>query len=87
MITNEANFSTDAEVNLHNAHHWSFEDPYWLCEANFQTKWSINVWAGIFDGSVVGPRFTDENLTSSHYRAEILGTSVDGYICEMPLAL
>lgn len=87
MFTDEANFSRDAQVNLHNAHYWSLENPHWLREAHFQRKWSINVWAGIFNGSVVGPHFIDGNLTGSRYRAEILGTVVDGNICEMPLAL
>lgn len=86
MFTDEANFSRDAQVNLHNAHYWAVENPHWLRECRFQRKWSFNVWAGIFNGSVIGPHFFDGTLTGHRYKEEILEAIVDAFISEIPLS-
>lgn len=86
MFTDEANFSRDAQVNLHNAHYWAVENPRWMRKCRFQKKWSFNVWAGICNGSVVGPYFFDGALTGHRYRAEILEGVVDSFIGDISLS-
>lgn len=86
MFSDEANFARDAQVNLHNAHYWAVENPRWLRKCRFQKKWSFNVWAGIFNGTVVGPYFFDGTLTGNRYKTEILQGVVDQFICDIPLS-
>lgn len=63
----EATFKSNGEVNRHNMHYWSVENPHWMREINFQRQWSLNTWCGIFDGRIIGPYFFDENLTGEVY--------------------
>lgn len=53
----------NGQVNLHNAHFWDEQNPYWLKLQNCQIKWSFNVWCGIHEDQLLGPYF-NQNLTS-----------------------
>lgn len=86
MWTDEANFSRDAQVNLHNAHYWSAINPHWLRKTHHQYKWSLNVWCGICDGTVIGPVFLDGTLTAERYLREILQGPVEEFYTSLPLA-
>lgn len=84
--TDEANFSRDAQVNLHNAHYWSATNPHWLGRTRHQYKWSLNVWCGICDGALIGPVFLDGTLTAVRYLNEILLGPVEEFCANVPLA-
>lgn len=56
--TDEAHFSRNAQVNIHNAHYWSHTNPHWLRDSKHQYVWSFNVWAGIYNGAILGPVFS-----------------------------
>lgn len=86
LWTDEANFSRNGQVNLHNAHYWSEENPHWVLRAKHQYKWSFNVWVGLYDGNVVGPFFYDGSLNGLRYVREILGGLVDEFQVALPLS-
>lgn len=52
LWTDEATFSRNAQVNIHNAHYWSDENPHWVLKTHHQYQWSVNVWCGIHGGPV-----------------------------------
>ncbi|XP_064463674.1 uncharacterized protein LOC135374662 [Ornithodoros turicata] len=85
LWTDEAHFSRDAQVNLHNAHYWSTENPHWIRAGKYQVKWSFNVWAGKFNGRMLGPVYYTENLTGQRYVQEILMKTVSDFLDELPL--
>ena len=67
LWTDEASFSSDGGVNLHNMHYWSAENPRWMRETQRQGRWSINVWCGILGDRIIGPYFFDQALTGNRF--------------------
>lgn len=53
--------------NRRNVHYWSAENPHWAKETGHQYRWSLNVWAGIIDETIIGPVFIDGTLNSDKY--------------------
>lgn len=69
LWSDESRFMNDGNVNRHNCHFWSVENPHWVRETIRQGRWGINVWCGILGNSVIGPYFYDGNLTGQRYLA------------------
>lgn len=67
MWSDESRFHNNGVVNRHNCHYWSKENPHWLREGNFQNVWGINVWCGIIDGQIIGPKFYEGTLNGLRY--------------------
>lgn len=67
LFTDECSFTNRGEVNRHNMHYWSKENPHWLREVEHQRQWSVNVWCGIMGGRIFGPFFFEGTLTGSRY--------------------
>lgn len=86
LWTDEAQFCRNSNVNLHNAHYWSDQNPHWLREHKHQVRWSVNVWCGIYNGCIVGPYFIDGNLTGKKYTECVLKGVVSEFASELPLA-
>uniref|UniRef100_A0A1E1XN60 Putative transposable element n=1 Tax=Amblyomma sculptum TaxID=1581419 RepID=A0A1E1XN60_AMBSC len=84
--SDEASFSRNSQVNLHNAHYWSDSNPYWVLQTQHQYQWSFSVWCGLFDGSLIGPVFFDQTLTADRYTNDILRGPVDDFLSDLPLA-
>ena len=57
MWSDESRFHNNGLVSTQNCRYWSTEQPHWLREMNNQCVFSINVWCGILDGSLIGPHF------------------------------
>ncbi|KAF9822495.1 hypothetical protein SFRURICE_006578 [Spodoptera frugiperda] len=55
--TDEATFTRNGLWNRRNAHVWSQTNPYACQQTGHQTRWSVNVWAGIYNGQILGPVF------------------------------
>ena len=47
LFTDEATFTNHGNVNVHNMHFWTVENPHWLRQVQHQRQWSVNVWCGI----------------------------------------
>lgn len=67
LWTNEATFSSDSAVNLHNMHYWSRTNPHWMQEVHHQGRWSVNVWCGILGGRIIGPFIFENRLNGATY--------------------
>lgn len=55
LWTDETCFKRTGIYNIHNTHHWSYENPKIVRDSHFQHQFGINIWAGIVDGKMVGP--------------------------------
>lgn len=67
LFSDEATFHNTGQLNRHNCHYWSVENPHWHRQVDFQHRWSLNVWCGIINGYLVGPFFFPGRLNSAEY--------------------
>lgn len=67
LFTDEATFTRDGVNNSHNSHVWSDENPHATFVANFQHRFTVNVWCGIIDSYLIGPFILENRLTGEHY--------------------
>lgn len=86
LWTDEANFSRNAQVNIHNTRYWQDENPHWVLQAHLQYQWSFNVWCGIYSGTNIGPVFFYYMLAGEQYVNNILNGPLQDFLCEVPLA-
>ena len=68
LFTDEATFTNHGNVNVHNMHFWTVENPHWLRQVQHQRQWSVNVGCGIVGHQIVGPYFIDGRLNVRKYR-------------------
>lgn len=67
MFSDEATFHNTGQLNRHNCHYWSVENPHWFREVDHQQRWSLIVWCGIVNGYLIGPYFFEGNVNSARY--------------------
>lgn len=84
LFTDEATFTNHGNVNLHNMHYWSIENPHWLRQVQHQQPWSVNVWCGIVGNVIVGPYFIPGILNGNNY-AQFLRNVLPTLLEEVPL--
>lgn len=77
--TDESKFDQDGITNYHNLHHWAVENPHCIRPVNSQRRFSINVWCGIIDNTLLGPFFYEGNLNQVNY-LEFLTTRFEEYL-------
>lgn len=68
LFSDESTFTNHGEVNRHNMHYWSVENPRWLRQVEHQRPWSVNVWCGIMGDKLIGPVFFNGILNGQKYR-------------------
>jgi hypothetical protein len=68
LFTDEACFSRDDIINIHNQHQWAEENPHGVIHSRHQQQFSINVLAGIVGDCVVGPHVLPHWPTGNLYR-------------------
>jgi len=66
MFSDEATFHNNGQLNRHNCHYWSVENPHWFRTNDLQHCWSLIVWCGLND-NLIGPYFFDGNVNSNLY--------------------
>ncbi|XP_031332785.1 NADH dehydrogenase [ubiquinone] iron-sulfur protein 2, mitochondrial-like [Photinus pyralis] len=86
LWTDEATFKSSGDVNIHNAHYWSRENPHWLREVDNQNVWSLNTWCGILGGRIIGPHFFDGHLNGSVYN-DFLENILYDLLDNVPIAI
>jgi len=84
LWTDEAKFHNNGQVNHHNHHYWSDENPHWATETNRQIRWGVNVWLGIIDTHIIGPYFFEDNLNGMKY-LEFLKNELPILLQDLPL--
>lgn len=67
MFSDEATFHGDGQLNRHNSHYWSVQNPHWVRHLDHQHRWSLVVWCGIVNGYLIGPYFFDGNVNGAAY--------------------
>lgn len=67
LWTDESTFTRVGLFNQRNEHFWAFNNPHVISECRHQVRFSINVWAGIINDTIIGPYFVEGNLTGGTY--------------------
>lgn len=84
LFTDEANFSRNGIMNVHNTHSWDYENPHVIVESRFQQEFSVNVWAGIYGDHLIGPYFLPSRLNGVTYR-QFLEETLPQLLEDVPL--
>jgi len=71
LWSDECTFGSEGYFNVHNEHHYSVENPHCIKEIHTQGRFTVNVWAGIIWGRIVGPYFFDGPVSAQRYVALI----------------
>lgn len=68
LFSDESTFTNHGEINRHNMHYWSVDNPHWIRQVERQRPWSVNVWCGIIGDKLIGPVFINGTLNGEKYR-------------------
>lgn len=83
--TDEAQFTREGITNFHNLHEWAHNNPNNKKETAFQHRFHVNIWAGIIDNTLIGPKVLPPRLNSQNYLAFLQEVMPD-ILEEVPLA-
>jgi hypothetical protein len=67
LFTDEASFTREGIVNVHNLHLWSAVNPHVTRQCKHQVRFSVNVWAGILGDHLIGPYILPDRLNGRNY--------------------
>ena len=67
LITDEAHFYLNGDVNRQKVRFWSNENPRLICEQPLHSP-KVTVWMGVAAWGVIGPYFFDGTVNSERYR-------------------
>lgn len=67
LFTDEAQFTRDGVTNKKNSHLWAHENPRSVVQRHSQHRFSLNVWCGIINDTLIGPHFFAGRLTGEIY--------------------
>lgn len=84
LWSDECKFTNCGIFNRKNEHVWSIENPRENREIRKQVRFSVNVWAGIYDDKAIGPFLFEENLNGDRY-LEFLNIQLQEYLSDIPL--
>lgn len=83
--SDECTFSNNGIYNRNIHRYWSQENPKIVVERNFQWRFSVNVWCGIFGNRLIGPYFINGTLNQERY-SQLLNTEIVNFVDNLPLA-
>lgn len=55
LWTDECSFTRDGVFNFHNEHHYADDNPHLVRESRSQSRFKVNVWAGLIGNRIIGP--------------------------------
>jgi len=73
-------------INRHNEHYWNDSNPFWTRETKSQVRWSINVWCGILNNTLIGSYFYTGTLNGERY-LDFLENILSSLLEDVPLHL
>lgn len=76
LWTDESLFTNAGMCNRRNSHYYATENPHVTRETRPQRRYSLNVWAGIWNNIILGPVFVDGVLDGAKY-LNLLQTSLE----------
>lgn len=82
--TDECHFSRAGVLNLHNQHFWAAANPRRTRTASHQTKFSVNVWAGVLGSQLIGPFRLPSRLGSFEY-LQFLKEEIEDFLDNLSL--
>lgn len=77
LWTDESTFTRDGITNHHNDHMWAFDNPNGVRPRRFQQRFSINVWGGLWNNTLLPLHHLDGTLTGVSYLQLLEGTLTD----------
>jgi hypothetical protein len=86
LWTDEACFTREGVLNVHNSHLWVRDNPHAIRERGYQVSFSVGVSASIVGDTVVNPYLLPDRLTAQRYR-DFLETVLPGLLADVPLAV
>lgn len=86
LWSDESACRRDGYLNLHNVHSWQIENPHECREDRSQVQFKINLWAGIFNGQVLGPVELPSTLNGQSY-LNFLQNDLPALLEDTPLEL
>ncbi|CAK1590996.1 unnamed protein product [Parnassius mnemosyne] len=69
LWTDESQCRRNGYLNLYNIHNWQLENPHETREDRSQYMFKINLWTGIFNGSILGPIELPPTLNGENFLA------------------
>lgn len=85
LWTDECTFARVGLFNIHNAHFWSEQNPHLARPDHFQTRFSVNVWAGLLGDYLLGPVFL--NRLNGRTYLQFLQEGLPELLDEVPVDL
>jgi hypothetical protein len=85
LFTDECLFTRIGVLNTRNEHYWSYVNPKLSKRHSYQHDFSLNVWAGVFNDTIIGPYFVEGRLTGESY-LNILQEMLPNIMDEVPIA-
>lgn len=67
LWTDETRFTNCGMFNRRNKHYYATENPNAFQEVRPQERFSLNVWCGIVNDTIIGPFYIDGNLDANKY--------------------
>lgn len=86
LFTDECTFTRNGIMNFHNYHHWSVLNPHRIRRTNFQFRFSVNIWCGIINGLLIGPRILPPRINGMIY-LNFLQNDLENLLEDVPLAI
>lgn len=84
IFSDEAIFTRDGIHNIHNCHYWAEENPHAAVRSHFQHRFSLNVWAGMVNGSLLGPYILPNRMSGNDY-LQFLQNNLPELLEDIPL--
>lgn len=84
LWSDESQCRRDGYLNLHNIHSWQLENPHENREDRSQHMFKINLWTGIYNGTIVGPVELPPIL-NGHTYLEFLENQLPTLLGDVPL--
>jgi hypothetical protein len=66
-FTDESTFFLNGHFNHQNIRYYSDSNPHWMLDDRCQNSAKVNVWAGIYNDTIIGPFFFDGNIDGDSY--------------------
>ena len=85
LFTDEALFTREGIVNVHNLRLWSAVNLHVTRQCNHQDRFSVNVWEGILGDHVIGPYILTERQNGRNYGI-VLNEVLPELLKNVPLA-
>lgn len=86
LWSDESTFSRDGINNFHNDHVWSLNNPHVVRSRRFQQRFSVNVWGGLFNNTLLPLTVFNGTLNANMYY-EFLDNTLFDFLDDIPLQL